>query len=694
VSRVSAFMIGWAVCSSTFALEHAPVGQGTTDSCADIADKVCSTEDVSKVLGRAGDLAQQAKKDLDSIAESVLGDEWKARMLARLKAEGFTLKDGQSDADVTEFFKKLYLPQAENSDIDIFSNATADVCLSDEVSDADAEKNLQDLWASSGGPSLSLLDGTLIAASGSASNLENSRRYREAVGAFKRSEPARSLMKNFDAWGLPGDSAQKAKDTMASFKNYFEKEFAFVSSQRAQTLSALASDKARVLRISRLCALMTAMQGSSGDCHAVLVDTTPEGIMLKVEPPVSDRRVAEFEDQVLRKFEESGEESLEILKAGLDSALFPRALPSSYENPKTLMASLLAQNAPTNFDAKESLKAGLSGFGETPHRNRVCDESFLAAASRLRAIVNEFHDDLQLSKPYLQKARAKIYSPETLAKQRSQFDAAKMLLGKVVDQKLMPLVVNPAKRGLVKNSLSNVEMHVPPPVEELPFTTRPGSSFPVLDLRKVDRMPRSTTNFYEMLIRNTGEGVDSANAFYTPEMNVGMQKDPKNVFVYPGMMEAYKDRPAGLLGVWAHEIGHNFGPEISKLNGHDMRPELQKLLECLKKSHALAMSDHQSDECIADWLATESMGMLLDDPSLRRQTGVPQKDYDFAHEFIAPYCMFMDQGIGSPTDGVHPSARRRINGILGAHPRIRAALGCKGEGKAYCTLEGKGGAAP
>lgn len=686
--RVSSFLVGLAVCSSAVALEHAHRSESATDSCTDIADKVCRSEDNAKTLDRVADLAEQTRKDLDAIVKSVQGTNWKAQILARLEAEGFSLDEGQSDESVAQFFKNLYLPQTEQAGVDIFVHNASRACVSEDVSDTEVEVKLQELWSASGGPSLSIFDDTLVASHGGGENLSSSRRYREVVGPFKRSEPARSFLRSFDAWGLPGDSKQKSKDMMLAYKNYFAKEFEFVTAQRSQTIQTIANDKARILRMSRLCALMRVFQSSIGTCHEILVDPSDDGILLRAESPVFDQRVAAFEDQVLRNFEEYGEEALQALRDALDRSLFPEPLPSSFESPKALISSLLEQNAPANFNAKQALTAGLNVFGEMPLRNRLCEETARAASARLRALVNEFHDDLQLSKPYLQKVRDKIYSPQAVAQQQQQFDIAKTLVGSVVEQKLMPLVTDEAKRGLIKSSLSAVEPHVPPSANDLPFVTRPGSSTQILDLKKLDRMPGSTRNFYAMLIGTADDGIESINAYYVPELSYGVQKDPKNVFLYPGMIEAYKNRPAGLLGIWAHEIGHNFGPELSKLNGHDIRPELQKLLECLKKSHALGMADHQGDECIADWISAESMGMLLDDPAKRRLAGVPDKDYDFASQMLAPFCLFMEQGIGSPTDGFHPPARRRINGILGANPRIRAALGCADENKNYCTLEG------
>jgi hypothetical protein len=390
----------------------------------------------------------------------------------------------------------------------------------------------------------------------------------------------------------------------------------------------------------------------------------------------------------LLRVEDAGTGATEKISANLDKALFPGEFPASPESPVSLLSSLLAQDPASKYDFSARIAADMPPFQDLSIRDRLCSEMQDASAARLRKIVNDFHEDLQLSKPFLKKAREIIYTPQMIATQRSQFDAAKSLVSSVVEKKLLPQVQDKQKRAQMRSSLAAVEPHVPPSVDELPFVTKPGARNATLDLGKLDEMPNSTKHFYAMLVQPGLSGISDVNAYYTPEVTVGVQKDAKNVFMYPGMQEAFKEQPAGLMGVWAHEIGHNFGPTLAQLNGHGTSKEMKKLLECLKKSHALGMHDNQADECIADWLSAESMGLLMDDATKRKQLGLPATDYEFAKQILAPFCFFMEQGAGGPRDVEHPLARRRINGIYGAHPRLRAALGCPQTSPNYCTLEG------
>jgi hypothetical protein len=681
---VSVFAVG----SSARAQDHAaPVSGSASDSCDDIADKVCRAEESKEFLSRAESLAAKTQAELDALIADKHGPEWKQQLLSRLEAEGFSVSESSEAAELAKFFSQLYSPD-DSEGMGPFTNESIAACSTSETSDSDIEAKLVSLWASSGGPTYESFEGTLLSIGGSAVEKRLSPRFRNAVASFKDKPAARKLLQTYDSWGLSKDRSQEAKTYLEHYKSYLQSEHAFIVEQRKSAAETAVQDRERMTRLLRLCAIQKSLQDSGDDCYSRLFDSTPEGVLLVAEKPVVESRLDKLETQVLGLLEDSGKGALEKLRASVDKTLFPGEFPAEPESPEALLSSMLSQQISPKFDFSARVAAEMPPFQDLSVRDRLCSEMQDAAAVRLRTIVNDFHEDLQLSKPFLKKAREAIYTPQMIATQRAQFDVAKSLVSSVVEKKLLPQVASKQKRAQMRSSLASVEPHVPPSVDSLPFVTKAGAAHATLDLDKLDEMPNSTKNFYAMLVQPGLSGVSDVNAYYTPEVTVGVQKDGKNVFMYPGMQEAFKEQPAGLMGVWAHEIGHNFGPTLAQLNGHGMSQEMKKLLECLKKSHALGMHDNQADECIADWLSAESIGLLMDDNSKRKQLGLPATDYEFAKQVLAPFCYFMDQGAGGPRDAEHPLARRRINGIHGAHPRLRTALGCPATSPNYCTLEG------
>jgi hypothetical protein len=677
-----------AVATTTRAQDHSgPAANPGLDSCNDIADKVCRAEESKAVVSKAEALAAKTQSELDALIGAKHGNEWRSELLSRLEAEGFSV-DGTSDPpELEKFFSALYAP-GESDGLWPFTSEAIMACEAAETPDAEIETKLVSLWSASGGPTYTSLEGTLLSSFGSATEKRLSPRYRNAVAPFKDQPVARKLLQSYDGWGLSKTPAEDSKNYLALYKSYLQEEHAFVLGQRKSAAQTAAQDGALVTRLARLCAIQKTLQDSTDDCYSRLFDSTSEGVLLVAEKPVLKSRLDKLELDVLSLIEYAGMGATDKIRSSIDKVLFPSELPAAPESAETLLKSMLSQELSPKVDFGTRVAAGLPPFQDLSVRDRLCSEMQDAAAARLRAIVNDFHEDLQISKPFLKKARETVYTPQMIATQRAQFDAAKSLVSSVFEKKLLPLVQSKQKRAQMRSSLASVEPHIPPQVDSLPFVTKPGAKNETLDLDELDKMPSSTKHFYSMLVQPGLSGVADVNAYYTPEVTVGVQKDAKNVFMFPGMQEAFKEQPGGLMTVWAHEIGHNFGPALAELNGHGVSQEMKKLVECLKKSHALGMHDKQADECIADWLSAESMGLLMDDKTKRKQLGLPETDFDFAKQILAPFCLFLDQGAGAPRDAAHPLARRRINGIYGAHPRLRAALGCPQASPNYCTLEG------
>lgn len=664
----------------------AVVGAGAKglQPCADIADKVCRADESLKFQERAEALADRTRADLDAIADQTSGKSWPDELYSRLEAAGYLPRNDMDEAAWRGFVEKVSDGTLGDPFETLLSEPVAQ-CLDGSAERAEIEKEIVRLWTSEGGPSADLFNRTLLAGS---SEIKRAAlpRFRRSVAAFKDTPVAKKFAADFDKWGLSQDVAVTSKSYLSTYKTYLKAEHDFIDTQRSEAAKQFAANSALTLKSLRLCAIMSKLSYESEGCLEQFFDPT-QGLLLVPEAAVLEKRVADFEAQVLERFTQApeGREAL----TGLPKELFPQVAPASGE---ASIEKLLAQPAPKNFDAGARVAAALPMLPTLDLSQALCAELRGVASMQIASIVKQFRQDLHLSKPFLAKVRERMYSPQAVTDQRRRFEAAKSLVSDVLESKILPRVQDASKASVLRASLTDLQLHIPPAVDELPFMTRPGAKTPTLDLKKLDAMPDSTVNFYSKLIAPDFSGVADINAYYTPEHSLGTRRDPKNVFVYPGLIEAFSDSPAALMGILAHEVGHNFDPRMSQLGGHALKPEFQKLLDCLEKSTSAGMHEHQGNECVADWIAAEAMASLIDDPVRRKEFGMPAKDFDFVKQMMAPFCNFMDmEGAGPLQDPEnYLSPRRRINGLFGAQPRLRAALGCDASGSTYCSLDGGG----
>ncbi len=105
-------------------------------------------------------------------------------------------------------------------------------------------------------------------------------------------------------------------------------------------------------------------------------------------------------------------------------------------------------------------------------------------------------------------------------------------------------------------------------------------------------------------------------------------------------------------------------------------------MECLASKESVAARKDQMGECFADWMATEVLAL--------RVSRAPKDDrLNLINEMVSFHCFASRSSdiFERANDDVHLSSIRRLNGILGAHPVIREALGCPINGTyKYCEM--------
>lgn len=167
------------------------------------------------------------------------------------------------------------------------------------------------------------------------------------------------------------------------------------------------------------------------------------------------------------------------------------------------------------------------------------------------------------------------------------------------------------------------------------------------------------------------------NAYYSPQMTQGRQKKSEHVQIFPGYLNLLETNPYGLVSILAHEAGHKIGPELSKINGHDMREDYKNLLACYKDRKSIRMQDQQADEVIADYISSEVMASHIAKlPEAQRRPAL-----------LAVASAFCENNPHSPVNckAPHPESMFRVNGILAANPNMRKVVGCSPESPNFKT---------
>lgn len=301
---------------------------------------------------------------------------------------------------------------------------------------------------------------------------------------------------------------------------------------------------------------------------------------------------------------------------------------------------------------------------------------------QIESIRSSIFNNVQKTKSVITSVSEKLYPEEIRIQQQAIFNDAKRRMNGIVGS-TVGRHMNNEKRQKLTQSIETLKMHQPISIEKLRFKHDENLGVDVLDMDELDEGETHYSHFEDPAL----SGFLEVNAFFQTERTLGDVKIEKSVYVFPGLLRNFRDQPMGIYSVVAHEIGHSVGPQISKLNGYDLKRDWKSVLDCLARKDSISMGQHQHDECIADWISAETVASYINDPPRPPLPGFPNEPKQIALQAIAPLCAFQKDELPDDRKGRHPGTRKRINGVFGSHPTIRKALGCSSQGPyPYCSF--------
>lgn len=314
-----------------------------------------------------------------------------------------------------------------------------------------------------------------------------------------------------------------------------------------------------------------------------------------------------------------------------------------------------------------------------------CKDLGRAMKARARRIAKEFRDEIGRSEPVVKALTARYYS----ARNREVADAMITSSRESIGRLLQRLTGDGAKAARIREQYAAAELFwISPPPREY-WTNSNLGKLRVLDAERMETDPRDTS-YWDVFLDGKLSHFADFNASYDTAKSWGASQRRERVTMLPGMLLLLEMEPMAFLSILGHEMGHKIGPEVSRTNGHDLNPEWKDLLACYGGRDSLRLQRNQQDETIADFVGSEviadAIGQL---PQAQRRGALLSA--------MQSYCRF-DDGANAEFHvncrGSHPANVLRVNGVIGANPRIREAIGCEAAQKNYknCGLTKAAGA--
>jgi hypothetical protein len=275
------------------------------------------------------------------------------------------------------------------------------------------------------------------------------------------------------------------------------------------------------------------------------------------------------------------------------------------------------------------------------------------------------------SEAVVTKVREKMYPADQMRAQRELFSNVLSRMRTKLDE-FAPALGDDAEVQSMRRVFENLSLN-DPNLKKDTFKIDPGTGLRVIDFQKVT--PDDT--FYNFFIDSDLETLTTLGAFMTGDRYLARFRKYDGVKVYPGFLRAYGDHDGAMFFVMSHEVAHTMDPEAFRKLGTRFPPAWQKVLDCLSAQNSVGALPHQHGECFADWFATEVLASTLKDmPKDAQKMMVSDALLMACEEHLGG----KGPAVSNETrfgESEHPSPRKRINAIMGAHPAIRAALGCR-----------------
>lgn len=299
-------------------------------------------------------------------------------------------------------------------------------------------------------------------------------------------------------------------------------------------------------------------------------------------------------------------------------------------------------------------------------RTRIAEEALSQEYERVQRV-------LKRSAAYVEQVTEGFYPKADVEAQNTIF-ANVRARAQIQFEKLATGILDPDLRKRLSGAFRNIRIYDPRRAEA-GFTQDPWTNIKMLDYAKVsDHDP-----FYSLFLSGDFSDVGVINA-YLDSPHLAQLGSHDGLYLTPAHFAAYRDNQASLLLIYAHELGHLLDPRMFRQIGQQFPKAYQKILECFAKKESVGVQPHQHGECFADWFSAEVLASTLSDLK-------PEQRFNFAQDALVSTCEQMRVGSlprtvrseGDPrfSSDSHVTPRRRINSIIGAHPVVREALGCR-----------------
>lgn len=307
-------------------------------------------------------------------------------------------------------------------------------------------------------------------------------------------------------------------------------------------------------------------------------------------------------------------------------------------------------------------------------RTLSCRNQQQVGQEEFRDLFEEFNENIAKSKPVVETIITTLYTDDLKSKIDSLYGPSHTSIMRFVKDDLskFPTLADQVKIKEMSSQLEGLSFFWPEKPD--PGLYKKSDAFP-LEVLDEDKLP-VTDMFYRNFFDPKLSFFSSLNAFYTPVTKVGVHVGEEKVFLMPTLNLMAEKSPYDVMATIAHEIGHKLGPEVSRINGYDLRGEYKELLMCLSGADSIGMNQNQSDEAFSDWLSAKVVGEgILKLPTPERRAAALSVAGFFCQAHMGDFF-----SSSFSLKNKHPESTLRINGIYGANKQIREALDCKGPG--------------
>lgn len=655
--------------------------------CSDLARKFC---DQIPGVKEADDRLKRFSESFQSViksSEEVSAFQKIFELLSTsIKAKGFPVRKDLKPEHLEEYFSPSKGYGAGSASLrDIFS-FDDQVCSGNKVFDQVANRTLAN--------DLRIISATVIPSdesfeilsSGSDLDPEPIRNFRDSLRGSLVAKNVVDALGDFEI-----DNQESRTKFSENFVNYISEYSNGISKIITEAQSDLISKKSLFAQYALMCQMLKNAESQKLDIESDECDISlqldvvhRDGFDFALVKKDFERLVIDYKRKIWSRYQEylsgrSGEMTLVMSRAfkslsakGIsDQSDFNKAIVKLSEQSQVVrdVSDQIGPYVNVRLDTKKVQQSVICA-----KRDELLDQAITQEYERVQRLVRRSYDSVS----FVQDKLFPIESMEHLSKTfenvslQSQFQFEKISYG----------VENENLRKRLVSAFKNIKLYDPTKVEDV-YTVDSWTGLKVLDYNKIP----SHDPFYALFSDRKLEDLGVINAFLTSGHLAQLGSHP-GIFMTPAKVEAYRNHPGSVFFLLTHEMAHLLDPRVFTELGEKFPAQYRQLLECFARKESVGAKEHQHGECFSDWFATEVLANMVGQLKKEQRFAYVQDSFLGLCELSRQSAMASARKGGVRFDSdEHPPARKRINAILGAHPVIREALGCRLPSEApYCAL--------